>query len=444
MHLVRQLPCHGSETGSIPVRTAACALVVEPRQTHQPQKLALDTSMRVRLSPGALLLVAIAPAASVRPSSVMAKRVFERRDGQLFDRYELPSGKQCTAQFSAQRLGEPLPEEQLHAARESASQQLDRRSGAYVLRAEEKHADTLEALLAGLSAGNIRAPMTLLAYLDDPRVRPALVEATRLARPESLANVAQVLGIVGGPGAREVLRQRMEALLAAPETFEDSTFMNFTAGSAATVAKSLLGLDAEDIAAANCLCRLLTHPCANNRSNAAGCAAAAYRHGLKTEAMQRLAAALQPLVHNQDDELFLSAIEGLKALEPRAVIDRCVRLLDGEVNEPYSRAAIILVGLPLWESADVLPRLIEWLSGHRTHRVVLPIAGALGSLVPAELRLDLLRRALADDSPSQRWTAIRLLGSLPLGQRVELVSIAVADEPDAALKNALTAAIATT
>lgn len=369
----------------------------------------------------------------------MTKRAFERRDGVLFDSYEFPSGQKCRAQFSAQSLGEPLSDEQLQLARESSAQAGDRAQGAFTLRWEEKSDQSLEALLSGLTAGNIGAPGALLKYLDDPRVRPALIEAARRAAQGSLSNFAQVLGIVGGEGARDVLRQRMEELLAASETFEDSSFFNFTAGAAATVAESLLLLDPDDTTAANCLRTLMTHPCRLNRENAAGHAASAYRHRMKTEAMQVLESILRPLVYDPDDRLFFSAIEALKALEPRAVIERCVKVLEGDVDEPIPRAASYLTSMSLSENA-IVPRLVDWISRQRVVRNALPVAWALGSLVPEGLRLDLLRRALADESPSQRWAAIRLLSSIEQDRKSELAAAALADETDPALTRALMAA----
>ncbi len=369
----------------------------------------------------------------------MTKRAFERRDGVLFDRYEFPPGQKCTAQFSAQSLGEPLTDEQLQLARESSAQARDRAQGAYTLRWENKTEQSLEALLRGLAAGNIGAPAALFQYLDDPRVRPALIEAARTADSSKLANVAQVVGLVGGPGARDVLRQRLEALLAASETFEDSSFFNFTAGTAATVAEALLQLDPDDTAAANCLRTLMTHPCRLNRENAAMHAASAYRRRMKTEAMQVLESTLRPLVHDPDDLLFFAAIEALKAIELRAVTERCVQLLDREVDELTPSAAIYLTSLSLSENA-VVPRLIEWIGKQRVVRNALRVAWSLGALVPEKVRIDLTRRALADESPSQRWYAIRLLNSLEQEPRSALAAVALADEPDPALKRALTAA----
>lgn len=367
----------------------------------------------------------------------MPKRAFERREGLLVDHYESPSGRKSSVLIPAQHVGEPLSEEQLRGARESSKQGEDR-SGAYLLRQEQRSDETLEALLVGLAAGNIAAPMGLLDYLDDRRVRPALVEAVRRAPPDSLANVAQVVGLAGGVGAKEALRARMDELLAAAATFEDSSFFNFTAGSAAAVAESLLRLDADDTAAAQCLRRLFTHPCASNRQNAAMHAASGYRHELRTEAMQQLDAMLRPLTE-ADADFFFAAFPALQKLEPAASTERCLRHLDDE-DELMARAANALLLLPVTQGA-VVPRLLEWISRQSTVRSAMFVAFALGALVPEALRVSLVRRALADESPSLRWAAIERLPALERPQSAELAATALKDEPDPALAKVLGAAV---
>lgn len=367
----------------------------------------------------------------------MPKRAFERREGLLIDRYQLPSGQECTAQIPAQRLGESLSQEQLQHARESSAQALDFGQGAYLLRFESRNAHTLESLMLGLEAGNIAAPGALLGYLDDPRVRPALVEAARRAPPDSLANIARVVGITGGPGAREVLRQRMNELLASSATFEDSSFFNFTAGSAASAARALLDLDPDDATAANCLRMLSQHPCAANRRSAVMNASGAYRSRLKTEAMQQLESILRPLLNDPDAELFFAALEALKEIDLVAVTERCLRLLDS-CDELIPHAANFLSQLPLTNAA-VVPRLIEWISKERVVRNALLVATSLGSLVPEQLRVDLIRRALEDESPSQRWAVVVCLRTLEKKLRVDLATLALKDEPDPALVKAFEA-----
>lgn len=229
----------------------------------------------------------------------------------------------------------------------------------------------------------------------------------------------------------------MTELMASAATFEDSSFFNFTAGSAAAVAESLLRLDADDTAAAQCLRRLFTHPCASNRQNAAMHAASAYRRGQVTEAMQELEAMLRPLTE-ADAELFFVAFPALKKLEPRATTERCLKLLDDE-DELMARAANALLLLPLTQGA-VVPRLPEWISRQSSVRSALFVAFALGALAPEALRVSLVRRALADESPSLRWAAIERLPALERQQMIDLARAALTDEPDPALAKALEAA----
>lgn len=152
----------------------------------------------------------------------MTKRPFIRKDGVARDTFELPGGKRCTRDLPLQTLDGPLSDEQRSRARGSARQEWDPEDGAHVLSWEQgQSAETLEALLAGLAAGNFAAPMPLLRYVDNPAVRPALVEAVRRASPEHLANFAQVVGLAGGPGAKEALRERLTELMALPTTFDE-------------------------------------------------------------------------------------------------------------------------------------------------------------------------------------------------------------------------------
>lgn len=105
-----------------------------------------------------------------------------------------------------------------------------------------------------------------------------------------------------------------------------------------------------------------------------------------------------------------------------------------------ARAANALLHLPLTQSA-VVPRLVEWISKQHTVRNALWVAFALGSLAPEDVRVELVRRALADESPSLRWEAIQSLRALERQQMIELARAALKDEPDPALAKALEAAL---
>lgn len=370
----------------------------------------------------------------------MAKRPFERQGGVLSDRYRSHWGQECNALIPASRLGEVSTEEELRLARESVAQPIDRHYGALALRTQTSH-EALEALLTGLRAGNKAAPMPLLAYLDDPRVRPALIDSLRTTPLDSIANVAQVVGMAGGAGAKEGLRARLRELLGDRETFADSSFFNFQAGSAATVAQALLALDPDDAGAAECLHQLLAHPCARNRRDAARCISEAFRREMKTEAMRALESSLRTLLTSTDHEAFLAAAPGLLSLETNAVVARCLQLLR-ETNELSCSAAGVMSRRPL---AAAVPALLDWLGRHPDLQESLSIVAQLGALVPEALHRDLLRRVLADEAPSLRWRAIDDLSrsSLERSARVELAAAALADEPDPALRKALSAIVHT-
>jgi hypothetical protein len=87
-------------------------------------------------------------------------------------------------------LGEDLPE----ADRKNFLQDLGSRSepegqSIFALFCDMSQ-EKLDGLLKSLEAGNIAAPMYLLRFRDDPRVRPALVEAARRAPAAEVANFA--------------------------------------------------------------------------------------------------------------------------------------------------------------------------------------------------------------------------------------------------------------
>ena len=169
------------------------------------------------------------------------------------------------------------------------------------------------------------------------------------------------------------------------------------------------------------------------------CAASAYRHELKTEAMQLLESMLRPLLDEPDTDLFFAALPALEKLEPQATTERCLKLLDAE-DDLMARAANALLHLPLTQSA-VVPRLVEWISKQQAIRNALWVAFALGSLAPEDVRVGLVRRALANESPTLRWEAINCLRALERPTMIELARAALKDEPDPALAKALEAAV---
>src|SRR5947207_1685193 len=132
------------------------------------------------------------------------KRAFVREFGCIVDVVVGPDGAKCRLERPAAVIDE---EPTTELKEELFSRIADGEVGSAML--GDRSPRYLEAALAGLRNGSIEAPMVLTGFLEDPRVQPALVEATRTAYPRSLGNIAQALGIVGGPGSRAILRERL-------------------------------------------------------------------------------------------------------------------------------------------------------------------------------------------------------------------------------------------
>ena len=366
----------------------------------------------------------------------MPKRPFIRRDGYLFDTYLLANGKECTHQMPALLLDEPLTDELRSAARQSAASGWDAAHGAALLGWDQQRSpESLQALLDGLQAGNIAAPMPLLQYVDSPEVRPALIDALRRAKPEFLSNVAQVVGLAGGEGAGEVLASRLTEILALPQTLENHPFFNDLAGSAATLAVALLALDPDSTIGADAFERLWSHPCRFNQRSTVADAASAFGHPLQTGAMRRIRALLEPLIEGPDEELFLAGLKAFGKLAPERTRDRCLRSLGSDRDEAFSAALFYLLSLPL--SSGVLPRLLDWLDGEAPLRNAIAVAGSLGSLVSQARLRELCTRGLADESPTLRLDAWRLLCLLEPEVARAVASEAAKDEPDPGIRRRL-------
>jgi hypothetical protein len=127
-----------------------------------------------------------------------------------------------------------------------------------------------QGLLRSLAAGDIAAPNALARFPDDPRVRPALVDATLKASVPNLPNFAQALAIVGGPGALETLLKRFDEVRTDRRVWDDDKFSNRYAYALGHLAKDILRLDPGCAAAATTLVDLTKHRCRANRDSAIG------------------------------------------------------------------------------------------------------------------------------------------------------------------------------
>jgi hypothetical protein len=366
----------------------------------------------------------------------MTKRAFRRKAGILLDDYEDPPGQRCTMQLSAASLGEKLlPEERDQQLQLVAAGGWD--AGAAVQALGREEPERLEAMLAGLANGGGQAfALELTEFVADPRVRPALVAATRQAAPPELGNLAQALGVIGGPGVREVLRERMQELLADPDTFKSSDFCNWSAATVETIAEHLLFLEADAVDAARALVRLFEHPCRLNRLGALWKAGEMLQRKLAREAMLILETALRPVITSDDAEAFTRVAPALARIDPEKVRARCVELLDNSAHEVRSSAARTL--LEMRHSPSAREALLRWLPGETALLTAMGIAGELGDAARPVLST-LVARALAHDSPALRHHGIFGLNLLDVGEATRLASQALVDEPDPALRKQLEA-----
>jgi hypothetical protein len=301
--------------------------------------------------------------------------------------------------------------------------------------ADEHSSEMLEQLLIALAKQNISAPMRLVAYVDDPRVIPALLAAVRSVPLEHLADFAQALGLVGGPGARDALRARMQGALADPGTFEADPFFNFRAGAATTCAEHLLDLDADDQEAADALVRLVEHVCPKNRRSTAWRMAELVkrRPDVRTAPMRVLRAALERLIDTSDDEVF--CVVAPAVWRDRRVPERVSRLLESPSAEKQTSAVSALVKM----EQGGWPLLNKWGSRSRDPIFVLTTLGPNLQLLSESRRAELARRGLADASPSIRHDAAAVLSTLEPVVAAKLARAALKDEPDPIIREKLMA-----
>lgn len=144
--------------------------------------------------------------------------------------------------------------------------------------------------------------------------------------------------------------------------------------------------------------------------------------------------ALVRQLESQDPELFAAAGKALAATHLDAIIERCESLLRRDNVRVRVAAAHLLVQLGRSEGYDLLAR---WLATETSLRLAIMIGANPIVVAPDELVVGLARRGLADESPSLRLDASRLLHRIP-ADRARLLAIeAIADEPDDAIQRRL-------
>jgi hypothetical protein len=366
----------------------------------------------------------------------MAKRAFQRSAGILRDEYTNPEGRKHVEVSPASLMGEPLNEaDRAQGLADVVSD--DSRAqfrGVHSL-SGDRSSEFLEGLLAALEGGSAAAPNALLPFLEDPRVRPALVAATRRAPAAELANFAQALALAGGDAASAVLSERLRELVDAPETFKDDPFFNSVTGSLVTVAHGLLRLGSDQDEAAMVLARVVReHPCGFNRRSAAYQIGEALDEDLPQETRRLLEGVLAEQLASTDPQMLATVAHTVAKSSPDLVLAKCRELLNdpsSEIRSPVA-AALERIGDP---RARAL--LLEHLPREPWIRSVAQIAAYLGKDVPAALRADIAERALADESPSLRRVGMTLLYGLDSDTARALADAARVDEPDPLLQKTL-------
>lgn len=343
----------------------------------------------------------------------MTKRAFERDGTMLIDVYDAPSAGSGTMNMEASMLGPREPEPTRAAPSEA-------QVAAWVVR---------------LRAGDWSATQEVYFHRGFAGVREALVAACDDALGEE-EYVTSTLSRVGGPGAREALSRRLTRLAATEATFTDAASVT-RATKLAELARGALRLDPESMQAATALARLFAHPAPHARMFSAWKAAELFIAGPppSTAAVDALSDALAPLVHDSDDDVFVKAFPALWWIARDEAVTRWRSLLRAESE--WVRHEAVNMALQTRGTIELLPAMLEWLAWEPSLRTAMSHASQLAPVAPPALVRDLMERALADASPSLRWEGVGLAAALPAEARRELLSAAIADEPDADLRAAM-------
>ena len=151
--------------------------------------------------------------------------------------------------------------------------------------------------------------------------------------------------------------------------------------------------------------------------------------------MRRVKALLEPLIDGPDEELFFAGLRAFEKLAPERTKQRCLVSLGRESEDPSPAGLFYLLSLPL--GSGVLPLLLTWLEGDRPLRNAITVARSLGKLVSPHRLQELCTQALADESPTLRLDACRLLPLLDAEDARAIAGEAMKDEPDGGLRRKL-------
>ena len=366
----------------------------------------------------------------------MEKRAFEQRNGYLVDCYEESDGGPVEVHLPMTSF-EPAAEDCREAAIAALRSGAGPYSGTLIDDGDDGSCEYCDALLHALADGAVfRVPHALLRHLHDARVPTALVEALKHAGDGRASNLAQAVGIAGGPGALEALHDWSERLASDEATFLNAKFCNNLASDLATICQAQLSLNPDEFAAAAALRRLFAHPAALNRRTGVRSAADVCDGYLKTAPILHLREGLEQLVDGGDDELFLAALPGLSGAA-RSVVVRRVEALALDDDPGTVRQAVTALCSCRFLQGERTRILSRCLGTDPSPRIALYISGWLAGGAESDQLTDRVRRALADESPSLRNDAIAALHRLPSSQSANLAREAILDEPDPRLRTRL-------
>jgi hypothetical protein len=358
------------------------------------------------------------------------KRSFRQKaEGLLEDRIVDDDGTTCGHVMPDPRPRKPEDREMLLERVARGKRDLATQDATSAL-AWAKGPDVLEARLDGLENG--AAPsVDLLSYLDDPRVRPAILSAAARMRlvEDQESNVLQVLGIIGGEEAKAMLRAAIEGFLAHPLLWKDDEFCNWYASALLTACEGLLELDADATIAADAMVRMYEHPCALVRRKAvASSSTLLRRRRTRTQAFDRIRHAFRPMLE-ADTELFLCAADALwPTTNEEAFLARCKEILHNGTALQQQRVSHILATLPYtpWPKGTLDIVIGKVREGSLYQAFQLPV----WDFLPPDLVESLARRGLAHESPWIRYQAVHIMKRIPSDVADALADEARRDEPD--------------
>jgi hypothetical protein len=372
---------------------------------------------------------------------VWGRTVSERPQAKLaFDRIGAflvnPQGAGGEVWIHASLLGEePSAEQRLAYISDVKSDDPARQREGITALGWKRSPEYLDALLHALEMNCAEAARVLVAFVDDLRVRPALVNALRLAPLDALHAFAGAAGTVGGEGALAALRERLREATSTVGTPGSSSLPNNRDRIVVDLAREILGLDPDDTDAAEHMAQALRRSSGFRRSTIVADIVEVFRGNLQTVAMRTLGGEIDALLHSEDMESFLAAATVLVRDHSQVVLTRCEAALFEHGSRYLHSAILALARIPFPFTGRALAALGRWVCEHgEPIDMALWAAGLVHEILPTAVTEEILRHALASAAPSLRLDATRYLEHVAASTCMPLLREAVKDEPDPLLR----------